>query len=156
MSVIHASVDGQKGLLMAAFSWVFFLVFPLVVWCRLRDWNTTLFFCCLSYIFCAFLHLERDWLAQSFMVTGSKMPGIMLFSPRPVSMFFLSFHAILKANDYIITSFLWLATVIGTIHLGTAVVVLLENIPVMLSVEGAKAVSAALLFPLWLVLHRIC
>lgn len=90
------------------------------------------------------------------MVTGSKMPGIMLFSPSPVSMFYLSFHAILKANDCIITSFLWLATVTGIIYLGTAVVVLLENTPVMLSVEGAKAVPAALPFPLRLVLCRIC
>lgn len=86
------------------------------------------------------------------MVTGSKMPGIMLCS---VSMFYLSFHAILKANDCIIMSFLQLATVIGIIYLGTAVVVLLENTPVMLSVEGAKAVSAALLFPLRLVLCSI-
>lgn len=84
------------------------------------------------------------------------MPGIMLFPPSSVSMFYLSFHAILKANDCIIVSFLWLATVIGIIYLGTAVVVLLENTPVMLSVEGAKAVSAALPFPLWLVLFSIC
>lgn len=40
------------------------------------------------------------------MVTGSKMPGIMLFPPSSVSMFYLSFHAILKANDCIIVSFL--------------------------------------------------
>lgn len=71
------------------------------------------------------------------------MPGIMLFSPSPVSIFYLLFHAVLKASDYIITRFLWLATVIGIIYPGTAVVVLLENTPVMVSVEGAKAVSAA-------------
>jgi len=84
------------------------------------------------------------------------MPGIMLFSPSPVSMFYLSFHAILKANYYIITGFLWLATVIGIIYLGTAVVVLLENTPVMLSAKEAKAVSAALPFPQRLALYRIC
>lgn len=38
----------------------------------------------------------------------------------------------------------------GIIYLGTAVVVLLENTPVMLSVEGAKAESAVP-FPMQLV-----